>query len=53
MKENSSINNFVANEKIRNLIFEEWEKTNALLQQGPEILKQYFCKLWDEVKIEL
>lgn len=53
MKENSSINNFVANEKIRNLIFEEWEKTNALLQQGPEILKQYFCKLWNEVKIEL
>lgn len=52
MEEKSSINYFVAHEKIRNLIFEEWEKTNILLQKGPEILKQYFCKLWNEVKME-
>ena len=52
MGEKSSINYLVANEKIRNLIFEEWEKTNILLQQGPEVLKQYFYKLWNEVKME-
>ncbi len=53
MKEKSSINYLVANEKIRDLVFEEWEKTNILLQQGPEIIKQYFCKLWSEAKLEL
>ena len=53
MKENFSINYFFASEAIRDLIFEEWEKFNILLQKGPEILKEYFCKLWNETKIEL
>lgn len=53
MKEKSSIHYIMAHEKIRNLIFEEWEKTNLLINQGPEILKQYFCKLWEEAKMEL
>lgn len=48
MKENFSINYFFASEAIRDLIFEEWEKFNILLQKGPEILKEYFCKLWNE-----
>lgn len=53
MKKATSIHYIIAHEKIRNLIFEEWEKTNLLLSKGPEVLKQYFCKLWNEVKLEL
>ena len=53
MKEKSSIHYIMAHERIRNLIFEDWEKTTILLNNGPEILKQYFCKLWDDVKLEL
>lgn len=53
MENRASIHYIMAHEKIRNLIFEEWEKTNLLLNEGPETLKQYFCKLWNEVKLEL
>lgn len=53
MGEKSSIHYIMAHEKIRDLIFEEWEKTNLLLNQGPDVIKQYFYKLWNEVKIEL
>lgn len=53
MREKTSIHYIMAHEKVRNLIFEEWEKTNILLSEGPEVLKQYFCKLWNEVKLEL
>ncbi len=53
MGEKTSINYIMANEKIRNLVFEEWEKFNLLINQGPDILKKYFCKLWDETKMEL
>ena len=53
MGEKSSIHYIMAHEKIRNLIFEEWERTNLLLNQGPDVLKQYFCKLWNETKQEL
>lgn len=53
MENRTSIHYIMAHEEIRNLIFEEWEKTNLLLNEGPETLKQYFCKLWNEVKLEL
>ena len=53
MGEKTSINYIIANEKIRNLVFEEWEKFNILISQGPDILKEYFCKLWNELKLEL
>lgn len=53
MEDKSSVHYIVAHEKIRDLIFEDWEKTNLLLNEGPETLKQYFCKLWNEVKLEL
>lgn len=53
MKEKFSISYFFANEEIRNLIFEEWEKINTLLNNGPEILKEYFYKKWNEIKFEL
>lgn len=53
MEDKSSVHYIVAHEKIRNLIFEDWEKTNLLLNKGPETLKLYFCKLWNEVKLEL
>lgn len=53
MNEKYSISYFFANEGIRNLIFEEWEKTSILLENGPEALKKYFYKLWEETKLEL
>lgn len=53
MENKSSIHYIMAHKKIRDLIFEDWEKTNLLLNEGPETLKQYFCKLWNEVKLEL
>ncbi len=53
MSEKSSINYTLANEKIRDLVFEEWEKMTLLLNEGPDIIKEYFCKLWKETKQEL
>ena len=53
MNEVTSIHYIMAHEKIRNLIFEEWEKINLLLEQGPDVIKEYFCKLWNETKQEL
>ena len=52
MEEKISISYLLANEKLRDFVFEEWEKFNTLLVQGPDILKQYLCKLWNETKIE-
>lgn len=52
MKRRTSIHYFIAHMKIRNLIFEEWQKTNELLNQGPEALKQCFCELWNDLKEE-
>lgn len=53
MEKTTRIHYIIAHEKIRNLIFEDWKKTNLLLNKGPEVLKQYFSKLWNEVKIGL
>lgn len=53
MGEKLSIHYIMAHEKIRDLIFEEWEKTNLLLNKGPDMLKQYFCKLWADTKQEV
>lgn len=53
MKEKFSISYFFANEEIRNLIFEEWEKINILLNNGPQLIKEYFYKMWNEIKFEL
>lgn len=53
MNEMTSIHYIMTHEKIRNLIFEEWEKINLLLEQGPDVIKEYFCKLWNETKQEL
>lgn len=53
MMEKFGISYFFANEEIRNLIFEEWEKTSILLESGPEMLKEYFYKMWNETKLEL
>ena len=52
MEEKTSINYIMSNEKIRNLVFEEWEKFSILISQGPDTLKEYFCNLWNETKIE-
>ena len=53
MEEKISIHYLVAHEKIRDLVFEEWEKMNLLINQGPDVMKEYFCKLWKETKQEL
>lgn len=53
MEEKTSIHYIVAHEKIRDLIFEDWEKMNLLLSKGPEVIKEYFCKLWDDTKQEV
>ncbi len=53
MKEKSSIHYIVAHEKIRDLVFYEWEKMILLLNQGPNSLKHYFCKLWNETRQEV
>ncbi len=53
MGEKSSIHYIVAHEKIRNLVFEEWEKMNMLISDGPDSIKEYFCKLWNDAKQEV
>ena len=53
MEEKTSIHYIVAHEKIRNLIFEEWEKMNLLISNGPDSIKEYFCKLWNDTKQEV
>ena len=53
MGEKSSIHYIMSHEKIRNLVFEDWEKINLLINQGPDIIKQYFCKLWEDARQEL
>lgn len=52
MKRKISIHYFLAHMEIRNLVFEEWPKFNELLSQGPGILKEYFCFLWNKKKEE-
>lgn len=53
MGEKSSIHYIISHEKIRNLVFEDWEKMCLLINQGPDVIKEYFCKLWNETKQEL
>lgn len=50
MKRKTSIHYFLAHMEIRNLVFEDWTKFNQLLSQGPEVLKEYFCDLWEKQK---
>ncbi|MBQ3145215.1 MAG: hypothetical protein IJB90_01305 [Clostridia bacterium] len=52
-KRKVSIHYFFAHNKIRNFIFEECEKVNELLINGPDEIKKYFCLLWNELKNEL
>jgi len=52
-KRKVSIHYFLAHNKIRNFIFQECEKVNELLLQGPEEIKKYFCMLWNEVRDDL
>ncbi len=53
MSEKSSIHYIMSHEKIRNLVYEEWEKMCLLINQGSDVIKEYFCKLWNETKQEL
>ncbi len=53
MGEKSSIHYIMSHEKIKKFIFEEWEKMNLLISRGPDAIKEYFCKLWNETKQEV
>lgn len=52
MKRRTSIHYFMAHMEIRNLIFENWKSFSNLLNEGPEALKQHFCKLWSKLQEE-
>lgn len=50
MKRKISIHYYLTHMEIRNLVFEEWDKFNELLSEGPDALKDYFCLLWNKLK---
>lgn len=47
MKRKVSIHYFLAHMDIRNLVFEDYDKFNQLLNDGPDALKEYFYLLWN------